>query len=270
MTRPVLAAVDLSPLSTPVAALAGAIARATGTSVTLLHATDRRDPEPRAAEALDVLAAPLRGSGLAVDVELAEGDPADVTLARAAGASYVVTGTHGGQGVEYLMLGSVAERILDHAPCPVATVRVGFSGALRRIVCGADLSDAAPLAAGLALARAAGAELLVLHAVRELPDDGAWDLVPASTRAGLLEEAQTGLASHLAGLDTSGVAVRTAVVPGRAHLQLVRGAAEESADLVVVGVHPHLFGSTAHHVVRSSDVPVLTVRGPVPDEESPR
>jgi nucleotide-binding universal stress UspA family protein len=167
------------------------------------------------------------------------------------------------------MLGSVAERVLDQAPCPVATVRSGFSGALRRFVCGADLADAAPLAAGVALARAAGAEVLVLHAVPELPDHGARGLVPPSTRDGLLAEAKASLAAALAALDTTGVTVRSSVVPGRAHRQLVRHAVEESADLVVVGVHPHLFGSTAHHVVRSSDVPVLTVRGPAPDEESP-
>jgi len=109
----------------------------------------------------------------------------------------------------------------------------------------------------------------VLHAVPELPDGGARGLVPPSTREGLLVEAKDGLAAAVAALDTTDVAVRTVVVPGRAHRQLVRRAVEESADLLVVGVHPHLFGSTAHHVVRASDLPVLTVRGPAPDEESP-
>lgn len=263
----ILCAVDLTPLGVPAVTLAGVLARATGAEVTLLHACDRRDPEPRLSECLSRLAGKLQSFGIAVRQELAEGEPAPVILQRAAGAAFVVMGTHGGRGVERLMLGSVAEKVLDHAPCPVATVRAGFSGALRRIVCGADLADAAPLVSAMALARQTGAELVVLHSVAELPEEGAHSLVPASYRPVLLAEAHERLSAALATIDCSGVAIREVVAAGPAHRQLVHVAVQEGADLLVVGVHPHLFGSTAHHVVRAADCPVLTVRA-VP-EESP-
>jgi universal stress protein A len=44
-------------------------------------------------------------------------------VAEAVGATLIVIGTHGHSGVRRLMLGSVAENVLRHAPCPVLTVR---------------------------------------------------------------------------------------------------------------------------------------------------
>jgi nucleotide-binding universal stress UspA family protein len=42
--------------------------------------------------------------------------------AAAAGADLIVMGSHGRTGVKRLVLGSVAEHVLRHAPCPVVTV----------------------------------------------------------------------------------------------------------------------------------------------------
>jgi len=44
--------------------------------------------------------------------------------ARAMAAEMIVVGTHGSTGLEHLVLGSTAERIVRHAPCPVLTVRL--------------------------------------------------------------------------------------------------------------------------------------------------
>ncbi len=46
-----------------------------------------------------------------------------VEAAREGGADLIVIGTHGRRGVERMLLGSVAERVLRRADCPVATVR---------------------------------------------------------------------------------------------------------------------------------------------------
>lgn len=35
----------------------------------------------------------------------------------------IVVGTHGTSGIKHVLLGSVAERVLRHAPCPVLAVR---------------------------------------------------------------------------------------------------------------------------------------------------
>lgn len=59
------------------------------------------------------------------DVEVAAGNPADaiVRVAREAGADLIVMGTHGRTGLQHVLLGSVAEKVVRQAPCPVLTVR---------------------------------------------------------------------------------------------------------------------------------------------------
>jgi nucleotide-binding universal stress UspA family protein len=53
---------------------------------------------------------------------------------------------------------------------------------------------------------------------------------------------------------------------GTPHLAILRVAAEERSDLIVIGIHGRgatdllFFGSTAQHVVRQATCPVLTLR----------
>ena len=46
-----------------------------------------------------------------------------VDTARESGADLIVIGTHGRHGMSHLLLGSVAERVVRTAACPVLTVR---------------------------------------------------------------------------------------------------------------------------------------------------
>jgi nucleotide-binding universal stress UspA family protein len=52
------------------------------------------------------------------------GDPAIevVELAREGGYDVIVLGTHGRTGIRHVLLGSVAERVVRHARCPVLTI----------------------------------------------------------------------------------------------------------------------------------------------------
>ena len=56
---------------------------------------------------------------------LAGGEPASqiVTAASAEGCDLIAMATHGHTGLKHLLLGSVAERVVRLAPCPVLTVR---------------------------------------------------------------------------------------------------------------------------------------------------
>jgi nucleotide-binding universal stress UspA family protein len=159
------------------------------------------------------------------------------------------------------MLGSVAETVLHRACRPVATLRgPGHAGGpIRKIVCGADLEDSAPLRVAADLARRSPAELVVVHAVKDLPEAGGHGLVPPSYGPALLEEARRSVGRVVASLDASPGRVSTRVVPGSPSRALVRIAEEESADLLVVGVHRHVLGSTTHPIVRGAHCPVLTV-----------
>jgi universal stress protein A len=60
-----------------------------------------------------------------MESKVAVGKPAEEILpvAREEGVDVIVMGTHGRTGVRHLLLGSVAEEVTRHAPCPAFTVR---------------------------------------------------------------------------------------------------------------------------------------------------
>jgi nucleotide-binding universal stress UspA family protein len=74
---------------------------------------------------LNRLAEPLRARGLPVDVIVREGYPATVIEEEATDqqADLIVIGTRGLSGLKHLLLGSIAERVVQKAPCPVLTVK---------------------------------------------------------------------------------------------------------------------------------------------------
>jgi nucleotide-binding universal stress UspA family protein len=74
---------------------------------------------------LDKLVAKAKAAGARARGLLLEGTPADgiVRTARSKRADVIVMGTHGRSGLARLFLGSVAERVVGTAPCPVLTVR---------------------------------------------------------------------------------------------------------------------------------------------------
>ncbi|MFB6217874.1 MAG: universal stress protein [Halobacteriaceae archaeon] len=78
-------------------------------------------------EALAAVREAAEEGGVAVETELLEGTPAReiVAAAERTGADLVVMGTHGRGGIDRLLLGSVAERVVRTADVPVLTVRQG-------------------------------------------------------------------------------------------------------------------------------------------------
>jgi nucleotide-binding universal stress UspA family protein len=70
-------------------------------------------------------AEPLAQQGLEVEVIVREGYPATVIEEEAIDrqADLVVIGTRGLSGLKHLLLGSIAERVVQKSPCPVLTVK---------------------------------------------------------------------------------------------------------------------------------------------------
>jgi nucleotide-binding universal stress UspA family protein len=228
---------------------------------------------------LDRLVGSLLGEGVAVEGKLVEGNPARAIQAEAAGlgADLVVMGTHGRSGVEHLVLGSVAERVLRTAPCPVLTIRAGAPAAgtgplFRRILCGVDLTAASQrtIEMAVSLAEEALGRVTLLHVIEGMLGESGPELyrpIPerAALRQALAAEAKRKL--RLAARQDHGLsALDERVETGSAWRQIVRVADESYADLVVVGAHAGgavgrmFFGSTANQVVRHAGCPVLTVR----------
>jgi nucleotide-binding universal stress UspA family protein len=83
----------------------------------------RSDPNEEALTRLrDLVPDSFRGTW---DVEVADGQPADtiVRFARERRVDLIVMGTHGRGGLQHMLLGSVAEKVVRLAGCPVLTVR---------------------------------------------------------------------------------------------------------------------------------------------------
>lgn len=78
-----------------------------------------------ATKRLEGLASQCRTAGVPVTIEVAVGGAARVIAETATlrGTDLIVMGTHGRNAFAHLVLGSVAERIVRTAPCPVLTVR---------------------------------------------------------------------------------------------------------------------------------------------------
>lgn len=230
-------------------------------------------------EELEAFVAPVRKEGLAVDYVVAEGSAVEQVLTHASQipADLVVMGTHGRSGFERLVLGSVTEKVLRKAACPVLTVQAeaaepgaGGRPPFRRIVCGVDFSESSlrALEYALALAREDDANLTLVHVVESLPETG--PLPPGFDLDGYRRNLRDGLLERLRGvipeLATEWCKPDAMVVEGKAWHELLRIAEERKADLLVLGVHGRgvldrlLFGSTTSQVVRRAEVPVLSIR----------
>lgn len=74
---------------------------------------------------LATLKASAAALGLTAETAVIRGRPAHAIVAHAknGGFDLIVMGTHGRTGVSHVVMGSVAERVLRKAPCPVLTVR---------------------------------------------------------------------------------------------------------------------------------------------------
>ena len=88
---------------------------------------DQLDKQARrwSSQRLEKLVERARKAGINASAVLRDGDPADqiVRACRASKSDLIIVGTHGRRGLTKFFLGSVAERVVSTASCPVVTVR---------------------------------------------------------------------------------------------------------------------------------------------------
>lgn len=136
--KKILIAVDSGPIAAKAFDLGLGLAKTLGAEVGLITVVDTiRTASP----AVDVAALQLlplarqearallddlgaRAGGTAREF-LTEGSPGDeiVAAAKSFGADLIVIGSHGRTGITRVLMGSVAEAVMRHAPCPVLVVR---------------------------------------------------------------------------------------------------------------------------------------------------
>jgi nucleotide-binding universal stress UspA family protein len=237
------------------------------------------DDQHRHAAALDTFVSFARSEGVTVDTRVHSGSTVEQLLLEAeqCRADLIVMGTHGRSGVQRLVLGSVAEKVLRRATCPVMTVPPGTRvdpAALelpKTILCAVDFSDASlrALEYAMSMAQESDATLLLMHVV-----DWAAETWAAGTHGAALAdytearkaESQRLLRDAVPEPAREWCTPEILVTEGKPWREFLRVAGERRADLVVLGVLGRgavdltLFGSTTHHIVREAPCPVLTVR----------
>jgi len=293
--RRVLCAIDFSDTSRHALEHAVAIAKWYGAHVTALHVIhpayvleppvlfDELADAPTAAgarrarqELLSSWLAPANRLGVKTSTLVDEGNPARQILGHAASTSadLLVLGTHGHEGFERLILGSVAEKVLRKAACPVLTVPPPAVAAARlpytRLLCPVDFSESSLAAVRLAfsIAEEADARLTILHVFDWPPDDELLvERLDASNFRMLVEDQTHGRLEALVNDDARvWCKPATKVAYGKPYRRILEVAEAETSDLIVLGVRGRnpldltLFGSTTNHVVRRATCPVLTLK----------
>jgi nucleotide-binding universal stress UspA family protein len=240
--------------------------------------------ESHANEELAKFVADARTRGITVSHAFTElGVPSStiVEVARRQKYELVVMGTNGRTGLAHALVGSVAERVVRRAPCPVVTVRepaAERAPSIKRVLAPVDYSEGSRRALDWAarLARSFGAELDVVH-VWDRPSYVPGDTVvhgPGDTRRSLGElirqNAEAQMKDFLASFSAShGEGTREfpahRLLSGEPASTLIRELEKGEHDLVIVGTHGRtgfkhfLLGSVAENLVRYSRVPVVTV-----------
>lgn len=149
--RTLLAPHDFSPASRAGFVYAEALARQAGARIHLLHVVEApalhaltpAGPLDLALPDVVVTGALLEAEKLLIElaeasradvqVHVVEGQPTEIIceMAERLPADLIVMGTHGRDGFAHRLLGSVAERTLRRAPCPVLTLRAGYAAPSR-------------------------------------------------------------------------------------------------------------------------------------------
>ncbi|NKE37400.1 universal stress protein [Natronococcus sp. JC468] len=248
-------------------------------TVTLLYVADTNEPSQTrvGTDVVDVLeregdeiVSSARERAAARDVpattDVVQGAPHDaiVDYAERKDIDLVAMGTHGRDGLERQVVGSVAERVLNAASMPVLTVRATDDPPTypyESILVPVDGSDhaTAALRLGAAVAERGGAGLSLLSVLDDqLLGSLTGDAERESRARDVLEDAES--TANDEGVDD----VTTAVESGSVPREITAYAEDSGNDLIVMGTHgrtgldERFLGSISERVVRTAPVPVLT------------
>ena len=208
-------------------------------------------------------------AGLSTTVVVRSGIPTDELdhFVREHKIDLAILGTHGRTGMKHLVMGSVAEDLFRHLPCPVLTVGPNISKPatqavdVRHILFPTDLSDESqavfPYLASLASQYKAS--LTLLHV---LPVETATNPDARSLAEPLRKEMQNIFSPHI----DPRCSAEFIIDFGDTVERILAHAESGRADLIGLGVRKagevttHLRNTVAYRVVLQAHCPVLTAR----------
>lgn len=199
----------------------------------------------------------------------------------------VVMGTHGRQGLDRLMLGNVANKIIRHAPCPVMTVREEVpwtdeeeDAVYQDILAPIDFSDhsreALRTSKTFAQAYQARQHLLFVAEKRTVPtfsDTGIPGVGVVEMDPEIVSNAEKALEQLNENVGGPNVQSDYHVREGNVSQDIVDFAETRGVDLIVMatrgltGVSRFLMGSNTERIVRVAPCPVLTIPTQVVENE---
>ncbi len=262
--RHILCPVDFSSFSAHALQVGIRLARIFGAHLSVLHIREF-DPasETRLMEFVEE-----HNQGALADIsrhiEVGHAAYASIDFARDNAVDVILCGSHGRTGVERALLGSVAEKLVRHAKCPVWVMR-GDEDKIPplSILIATDLTPTSQSARRMAiyLAVGFGCKLAILHVVPQ-PDEHEGEEALSAFYDAARAEAEAGLSS----IDSEETLVITReVAVGKPWEAIVARAKALDTGLIVTGTHGRtgldrwVLGSVADKVVRNAHCPVLTV-----------
>ena len=185
----------------------------------------------------------------------------------------VILGTHGHNPIEHFLLGSVAEKVVKYAPCPVITIRpdVQLMETPKRVLIPFDFSDYAKkslqYAANFAKIFNSVVDLLYIVDVDVHPALYAWgmrsvlEIIPD-----LEKKANNDFKKLLKQKDLAQLKINTCIKEGKPHREIIKYAADHNHDLIIIATHALagidrlLLSSVTEKVIRAAPCTVLTLK----------
>ncbi len=227
---------------------------------------------------LGAVQARAEAAGQAISTRIEVGIPSQVlhTVAGTIGADLLVVGTHGRTGLDHVLVGSTAERVVRVSPCPVLAVKAekgektpaAPAPAIKRIVVPIDLSTCSldALEYAVQFAKPLGAAITILHAMEPV----AYGLDFSLSHAKEWKEQRNYLEKRLSVLTAcvtaQGLKADHVLKPGLPADSIASYVTQQGFDLMIMGTHGRrgishvLLGSIAGAMLRHAPCPVLTVR----------
>jgi nucleotide-binding universal stress UspA family protein len=246
-------------------------------SLTILTVIKQPADRPRGEAVLARVHQLLDSTGVRLQTRIRVGHPAEEIIREAEEGNYdlVIVGEKQHHGLmTRFVLGSTAERVVEHAPCPVIIAKGKIGPVQRILLCDSNLEEPSLLRRLMTqlvdLVKDEKEEITVLHVMSQI---SAWPGVPgkqlrASAEELMQEHAPEGelLERDLYLLERLRLRAKPKIRHGLVVDEILAEAREGNYDLVVIGSHQGegwrriLLDDLAHQIIVQMDRPILVVR----------